>query len=1023
MSNLLNIAISGLKAQQSNLATTGHNISNANVEGYSRQDVVLTTANAQYRGFGYIGSGVQISTVRRITDQFMVEQQRADTSSYQREQAYLSNIEQIDGLLAGNSTGLQSVLDTFFASLQGSADNPSYIPSRDVVIGSADSVVDRFRSLYKSLNDQNETLNGQIATTVDEINSLTQGIASLNFSILNAQGRVTTEPPNDLLDQRDELVRQLSELVEIEVTEDNNQYNIAFAEGNMLVLGNKANRLEAVPSAEDPQQTGVRFVSNLSDEFVTEKLTGGTLGGMIAFRKEALNPSMNQLGLIAVALSQEFNDQHHQGIDLNGNFGGDFFKDLNDPVLAGNNNRIQGNGENTPPVNQVMSVYFDNVGALTTSDYAIEFTGPDDDSYEVIRISDGKKVDGGTIDGGNLPTEISFDGLRIVLEDGNFKAGDKFTVKPLRNVADQMDLAITESAELAFAYPMRAEKSLGNQGTGNIDQGTMLSPDGKAFEVPGQLSPPLIVVFHSERTYSILDNSDPGNPVPLDPPMEYLDFVPGTPNTIFTDDPGETMMSSWRPRLPTFATITADGISSSRPYNGINSERFTFSRTDPVTGEVTQDKTIITPSGASAAEIAATLSRVDGVTANAYTQVQLSNFTNSGTPYDPDNPFEIWINGYEITLDNLGPNQTIFEEPYPEEMPDKLTPDFLADRINAHIDLGNAGITAKSDGKTLTITDANGEDIFIEMRGDKPDPAIVGTPPLGTGGPNGAIDPGDTFEISTGESYPLTTVSGQTGGQLNNLTGYDFNDENGPYRFEMYLPDGRTGTIELTGTHATADDVKAEIEAKITALLDSPGRAEVSISARGEISYKVFMKVEGTGNYDTAGVNVGGQVDVTMADGISLSTTPKAGAIFTGVSEAKPTYQGFQFSISGRPEEGDTFSIEWNSDGVSDNRNVLDLVGLESTDTVNKSKGGMTFTEAYSQAVETIGTKTNQAQIRTNAAEAVLQGTEADLNSIRGVNLDEEAALLIEFQLAYQANAQVISIAQEVFDSLIGAFR
>lgn len=1023
MSNLLNTAISGLKAQQANLATTGHNISNANVEGYSRQDVVLSTGNAQYRGFGYIGSGVNISTVRRITDQFMVEQQRVDTSSYQRESTYLSNIEQIDGMLASSSTGLQSVLDTFFASLQGSADNPAYIPSRDVVIGTADSVVDRFRSIYKSLNDQNETLNGQISTTVDEINAITEGIATLNARILNAQGRADREPPNDLMDQRDELVRQLSELVEIEVSEDNNQYNISFAEGNMLVLGDKSNTLVAVPSAEDPQQTGIRFVSKLSNEFVTDKLTGGTLGGMIDFRNEALSPAMNQLGLIAVGLSTEFNNKHHEGIDLNGDFGGDFFQDLNDPDLAGNNNRIQGNGENKPPVNQVISVYFDDVGQLSTSDYAIEFTGPDDDSYEVIRLSDGKKVDGGTIDGGNLPTEMTFDGLRIVLEDGNFKAGDKFTVKPLRNVADQMDLVISESAELAFAYPMRAEKSLGNQGTGNINQGQMLSPDGKAFEIPGQLNPPLLVVFHSETKYSIMDNSDPGNPVALDPPMEYLDYVPGTSNTIFTDDPGETLMSSWRPRLPTSATITTGGTSSNPPYNGINFETFKFSRTDPVTGKVTQDRPITTPSGASAAEIAAALSKVDGVTANAYTQVQLSNFTNSGTPYDPDNPFEIWVNGYEITLDNLGPNQTVFEDGYPEEMPDKLTPDFLADRINAHIDLGNAGITAKSDGKTLTITDANGENIFIEMRGDKPDPAIVGTPPLGSGPPNGAIDPGDTFEISTGESYTLTTLSGQTGGQLNNLTGYDFSDDNGPYRFEMYLPDGRTGTIELTGTHATADDVKAEIEAKISALLDSPGRAEVSISARGEISYKVFMKVEGTGNYDTAGVNVGGQVDVTMADGISLTTTPKAGAIFTNVSEAKSTYQGFQFSISGRPVEGDSFNIEWNTDGVSDNRNVLDLVGLESSDTLNEKQGGMTFTEAYSQAVETIGTKTNQAQIRSEAARAVLEGTESDLNSVRGVNLDEEAALLIEFQLAYQANAQVISIAQEVFDSLIGAFR
>lgn len=1021
MGSILNIAITGLKAQQTALSVTGHNIANAGVEGYSRQDVVLHTNNPQFRGYGYIGNGVSISTVRRITDQFMVEQQRIDTSSFQREQTYKSNIERIDSLLASQSTGLQSVLDNFFASLQGASDNPGYVPSRDVVVGTAEGVVDRFKTLHRYLTNQNETLNGQISTAVDEINALVEGIANLNERIVFAQGRIESEPPNDLMDQRDELVRQLSEFLPIEVTEDNGQYNVAFGQGESLVLGKQAHRLMAVPSAEDPQQMGIRFVSNLRDVFVTDTIKGGQLGGMFAFREEALNPTMNELGRIAVAFTEEINAKHHQGVDMNGDFGGDMFQDLNDPVLA-KQARVQGDGLNTPPINQVFSLYFEDVGDLTTSDYTIRFTGPDDDSYEVFRKNDGVKVDGGTIDGGNLPTEISFDGLRIVLEEGNFKAGDEFTVKPLRDVASQMDFVLSQSSELALAYPMRSEKSLGNLGTGLIDHGQMLSEDGKAFAVEGQLNPPLVVVFHSETHYSILDNSDPGNPKPLDPPMENIRYVPGAENDLFATDPGETMVSSWRPRLPELPYITPDGPSSTIPYNGINSERFTFSRTDPVTGKVTQDPVVTTASGATAAEIAQELNKVDGVQARAYTEVKLSNFTNSGTPYDPPNPFEVWVNGYEITLDDLGPNQSVFMDGYPEDIPEDMTPDFLADRINSHYDLVAAGVRASSDGETLTITDAKGNDIFIEMRGDKPDPAIVGPPPLGTPPPNDAIDPGDTFEISTGENWPVEAVEGETRGLLNNRTGFDFS-EGGPYRYQMYLPDGRKGTIELTGDHATGDEVKAEIEAKIGALLDSPGRAEVSISAEGEISYQVFVKMEGSGNDDTAGMNVGGQVDVTLADGISMKTDPSDGAIFTGVSAAKPTYQGFQFTISGRPEAGDSFTIEWNEDGISDNRNALDLIALETSDTLNEREGGMTFTEAYSQSVEKVGTKTNQAQIRAEAAEAVLQGTESDLNSVRGVNLDEEAALLIEFQLAYQANAQVISVAQETFNALIGAFR
>ena len=1019
--SLLNTAITGLKAQQEALRVTGHNISNASTPGYSRQEVVLDTNSPLFRGFGFVGQGVDIQSVRRITDQFMIAQQRTDTSVFQQLNAYKVNIEQVDRILADERTGLQPQLDRFFASLQGGADNPAYVPARDVVLGESQGLVDRFKTIHKYLTDQNETLNSQMQAMAGQVNSLAAGIATLNNEIVSARGSASAQPPNDLIDKRDEMVRQLSEYMDIDVTVDNDQFNISIGNGQALVLANQANRIEAVPGTEDPQRFGIRFVSPIERNDITADISGGQLAGLLNFRSDALDPALNNLGRIAVSFAQEFNNQHKLGIDLNGNFGQNAFQDMNDPELA-SIGRAQGSSDNVLPRNQVLSVFFEDTRELTTSDYTLSLTGPGNSRYEVIRKSDGAEVASGSLTG-DFPDSIEFDGLRVQLEGGNFKEGDEFTINPLRGAPAQLDWLIDEPAELAFSYPMRAGTGVGNQGTGEINQGTMLSRDSNIFSADGQLSPPLVIVFESPTRYSVYDNSDPGNPVSLDPPLENIEYVPGVTNTLFTDDPGETIVSSWRPRLPENPALALDGPATVAPYNGINSERFVFSRTDPNTGEVTQDETLITPRGASAAEIAGELNRVDGVTARAYSEVQIANFTNSGTPYDPDNPFEVWVNGFNLTENDLGPNQNIYMDGYPEELPEEMNPNFLADRINAHYDLQQAGIRAKSDGDTLTITQENGEDIFIEMRGDKPQDVIVGTPPIpGSLPSNGAIDPGDTFEISTGERWPVEPVAGNTRGQLNNQTGFDFS-EDGPYTYEMYLPDGRTGRITLEGNHATAEDVKAEVEAKIGALLDSPGRVQARITARGELEYQVFMKVEGTGNDDTVGVNVGGQVDVTMADGISLETRPEAGAIFTGTPEAKSTYQGFQFEIGGRPETGDEFTINWNEGGVSDNRNVLDLVGLETTDTVNNRDGGMTFTEAYSQAVEQVGTKTRQAQIQTDAAEGVLVSTEESLNSVRGVNLDEEAARLIEFQLAYNANARVISIAQETFDALLGAFR
>lgn len=1019
--SILSTAITGIKAHQMALKTTGHNISNANTPGYSRQEAVMVSNNPLYRGVGYIGQGVEIATVRRVHDQFLTIQLRQDTSTFHDLQTYRENIEQVDRILADDKTGLQPQLDRYFAALQGAADNPAYVPSRDVVLGEAKGLEDRFETISRYLQDLNETLNGQLRTSTQQVNAIAQGIADLNEEIVTARGDAASAPPNDLYDKRDELVRQLSELVEVDVVEVGETFNIAIGNGQPLVLKYDANRLEATPSLEDPNRYGIRYVSKVENQDITENITGGSIGGRLEFRREALDLAINSLGRLAVGFVQETNAQHKLGIDLEGRFGNDFFRDMNDPALT--RQRVYSYGTNNPPNDRIFNVFFEDTKELTTSEYTLNLPGPGASRYEVIRKTDGETVSEGALTG-DFPQELEFDGLRVVLEAGTFQQGDTFTIAPLRFAANQVEKLIQRPAELALAYPMRAETSLSNTGSGYIDQGQMLSRDSKAFSVDGQLTPPLVIKFESPTRYSVYDNSDPGRPKPLEPPLENIPFVPGMANTVFTDDPGETIVSSWRARLPQNPDISAGGPSTSFLYNGINPERFQFFSTDPQTGNETELASVSTEYGASASEIADKLNLVDGVTARAYTEVQLSHFTNNGTTYDPDNNFEIWVNGYEITQELVSANQNIYMDGYPEDVPNPMEPNFLADRINSHFELQQLGIQAKSDGETLTITDENGDDILIEMRGDKPQPVITGEPPLPPNDPafvNAYIDPGDTFSISTGETWDVTPISGDTEGLLNNLTGYDFT-EDGPYVYEMYLPDGRTGSIEMTGRHATADDVKQEFQTKLNQLLDSPGFTKVTFSPRGEVQYQVFNQIQGTGNQDVARTNIGGQVDVVMSDGIRLETDPEVGGIFNGVPDAKSSYMGFQFDVGGRPEAGDEFVINWNENGVSDNRNVLDLVALETTDTINNNDGGMTFTESYSQTVEQIGTLTSQVQIRSDAARAVLEGTQSEINEVQGVNLDEEAARLIEFQVAYNANAKVISVAQELFDSLLAAF-
>lgn len=1045
--SLMNTAISGLKASQEALRTTGHNISNANTAGYSRQEVMMESSNALYQGFGYIGQGVDIAGVRRIYDEFLTAQLRTDTSAFNEFDVYKDNIEQIDRLIADDRTGLQPQIDRFFSGLQAGANNPAYLPSRDVALGEAQGLVDRFQTIHQFLDDHNGIINGQIGAVVGQINAIAEGIAVLNEQIVTATGNAVTEAPNDLMDARDELVRQLSELVSVDVLEIDNTYNISIGSGQSLVVKNEASRLEVAPGRFDGTQSDIKFVSNLENMYITDSLMdGGALAGLLNFRNESLSMAMNSLGQVAVAITTEMNKTQTLGIDLEGNFGNNLFKDLNDPDSA--RDRIKADSTNALPNDRQISVFFEDTTQITTSNYKLNLPGPEAFNYQVIRESDGKIVSEGSVTD-YLPASIEFDGLKVTLEDGSFQVGDSFEIQPLRHIAKDMEMVLTRPEELAFAYPIKGSYSLSNNGTGYIDQGAMLSRDTSIFANEGSLTPPLMIRFDSEDRYSILDYSDPARPVDLEPPMNNLRFTPGVKNAMFAADPGTTQVTSWRPRMPSLPTLTAQGYPELATYNGINGERFDFAAIDPLTGKTLETNRIDTGVGVSAREIAETISRVDGVNARAITTVELSNFTNSlnpssgiPTPWSPGNPMEFWVNGHEVTIDNLGANQNIFELGYEQIVPEEMTPNFLADRINMHYDLQALGITARSDGENLIITDADGDDITVAMRGDKPlygyDP-ITGAPifasatppflPPGvpavydpvTGLPVN-IDPGDTFEISTGERWEIESVAGNTKGLLSNLTGYDFSI-GGPYLYEMYMPDGRTEQIELTGTHADGASVKAEVETKLNALLDSPGRTEVSLDERGGFSYRILMKMDGTGNNDTTNQTIGGRVDIELREGVSLAATPGPGSIFAHQPIAKDIYQGFQFEVGGRPETGDVFYINWNDDGVSDNRNALDLVSLQVSDTINVGKSGVTFSEAYGMLVGRIGTTTNQIQINTDSYYAVLRATHGELDNKTGVNLDEEAARLIRFEAAYNANAQVIKVAQQLFDTLLSAFR
>jgi flagellar hook-associated protein 1 FlgK len=668
----MGIGLSGILSHQTALNTTGNNITNANTEGYSRQEVQFATQEGQRTGAGSIGSGVTIENIRRLADDYLNQQIREDSSLYGEQEALNTELTRLDNLLGGDTTGLSDALNNFFAALQSASEDPTSLPQRQAVISEAQQVVNRIQGLNEELIQQRESVKTQMQQGVADANTLLQSIAELNLAISESPGLAQGQMPNELLDQRDEKLRQLAELVSIRVTAtEGSQVNVSLANGVALVVGGNASVLGTRASAEDPLSLEFTLTAGGRTLVVDDQINGGTLGGLRRFEAEGLQPAFDDLGRVALALSESVNHQHAIGMDLEGDLGGLFFSSIND--LEVQRSRVVANANNQQPQTAQFAVEISDASALEGGTWILQFG--DNGSYEVIDQASGEVVNRGRLPS-DPEAEINMPGFNIRYEGGSVNAGDKFLIQPTRNAAANIDLEISREEDLALASPIKATTSDDNLGTGVISQGTMLNVR---------------------------------NPLT---------------NTL----------------LPGF----------------------------------TQQQTL----------------------ANGWLKV---SFTEA------------------------------------------------------------AGVLSYS------VTDA-----------------------LGTVLDTGPYDPGQTNTL--------------------------------------------------------------------------------------------------------------------------LSADP-----------GDPGYQGFQFEISGEPAPGDTFTINFNSGGVSDNRNAELLAALGTANTMNG--GTQSFAEGYAGLVEDVGVKTRQSQLDLEAAQTLLEQSTNQREAMSGVNLDEEAGKLIQYQAAYNASAQVIAVAQDLFDTLLQSFR
>ena len=461
MASIINTGISALNAFKRQMETTGHNIANVNTEGYSRQSVQFKTRPPQSTAQGQIGSGVDVAQIYRNYDQHLADRVREYTSSYEDFHVYQQRASLIDNVVADASAGLDDMLQQFFAAVNDVADDPTSIPARSVMLNRAGQLSDRFNALNSWFEDIRNQVNRDFERDVNEINSLAESIAQINRRIGTFNGAVGGIP-NDILDERDQLIDELSHYTNVSTLQQaDGGVNVFIGTGQALVVGGNFNRLavENNPQAVDHKEIVIHQSGGLKVN-VTDQMSGGSLGGLLRFRDQVLDEAQNALGRVGIGIASFFNDEHRSGMDLDNDLGVDFFRVATPQTLASASNSGS------------ISVAFDDVSQLTTHEYRLDFDGT---NWALTDLDTGGSV---ALSGaGTGANPFVADGMAIVI-GGGAAAGDSYRLRPTRNGAYDFDLLVDNERDIAAAEVVRSSATAGNAGTGMIGAGALAVRSG-----------------------------------------------------------------------------------------------------------------------------------------------------------------------------------------------------------------------------------------------------------------------------------------------------------------------------------------------------------------------------------------------------------------------------------------------------------------------------------------------------------------------------------------------------------------
>ncbi len=455
-SPLMSLGVRAMAANYAAMQTTGHNIANANVAGFSRQQAILSTSPGQFTGAGFFGRGVDVVSVTRSHNEFLTRESAAARSLAAMDSTRLSQLQRLENVFQTGESGLGFAATELFNAMVDLSSRPNDLATRQVVLARASDMATRFSEAGATLDQTQAAVTADLKSSVSELNQLTQSIAVANQRIASLRG--SGQPANDVLDERDRLIAELSEKIQVtRIEADDGTVGLFIGGGQRLVLGNQATDLVVVPSDIDPARSALSLREGTALRRIDDAgFGGGSLAGLLRFQNNDLVTARNLVGQMAAAVGGAINVQQQRGLSLQQPIGANPAQ----PMFAiGPQQALPQSGNVRDPITNVpigtVTLTITDTAALVASDYDLRESPTAFGSWQLTRLSDGLVR---TVNAGDV-----VDGMQIDIS--NPQGGDRFLLQPVSRAANGMRALLSSPLDIAAASPLMATAPASNTGT------------------------------------------------------------------------------------------------------------------------------------------------------------------------------------------------------------------------------------------------------------------------------------------------------------------------------------------------------------------------------------------------------------------------------------------------------------------------------------------------------------------------------------------------------------------------------